>query len=77
MSEGDRVPSSSSRVACGLGGRGKGGRCVPAERREQASVGARASWNSCMSVGWDLLLLFFSFTVGAWRVRGINIFGFF
>lgn len=59
MSEGDRVPSSSSRVACGLGGRGKGGRCVPAERREQASVGARASWNSCMGVGWDLLLLLF------------------
>jgi hypothetical protein len=42
---------------------------VPAERREQASVGARASWNSCMSVGWDLLLLFFHLR---W-VRGVCV----
>jgi len=51
---------------------------VPAARRGQASaVCARASWYSCMDVRWDLLRLFFSFTVGAWRVRGINVFGFF
>ena len=50
------------------------------EARTSVWVGARASWNSC---AWEMgpfrcfsiLFLFFIYSRGAWRVRGINIFG--
>lgn len=41
---------------------------MPAERREQASVGARHAWQLVGLVHFAL----FSFTVGACRVRGIT-----
>lgn len=70
----------NSRVGCGLGGRGKGGRCVPAERREQASGSVPARHGTRARGRWDLFapfLFYFYFHLqcGAWRVRGINIFG--
>ena len=56
---GDRVPGwLAGPLGCGLGGRCKGGRCVPAERREYAECRC-ASCNSWDTMGPFFAIFFF------------------